>query len=301
MRRLQAELDRVANETHRDTVLVLHMMGNHGPAYFRRYPPEFRRFTPDCATAELRDCTREQVINAYDNAILYTDHVLALLPFEPPYMEAAGMSCDFVGHPIAERAVVTAEERAAFRAAHGIAPGAPLFLIAPGSRKGEVARLMPLFLETGLRLRARYPDVRFVVPVAETVAVEVTAGLAPLAPVFVLPEAGEAEKHRAAAAATAALVASGTVTLEMAAAGTPHVAAYRAAPLTAMIVRRLIMLRGVHNYAPDDLAEAVAFLGRHHEDFPFQDLVRGSFDLDSVQCAFEHAVRTRSPRVAVVP
>jgi lipid A ethanolaminephosphotransferase len=73
VRGLSAELARVKSST----VLVLHMMGNHGPAYFRRYPPEFRRFLPDCATAELRDCTREQVVNSYDNAILYTDHVLA--------------------------------------------------------------------------------------------------------------------------------------------------------------------------------------------------------------------------------
>jgi lipid A ethanolaminephosphotransferase len=73
VRRLQAELTNL----RQDTVIVLHMMGNHGPAYYLRYPPEFRRFTPDCATAELRDCTREQVVNAYDNAILYTDHVLA--------------------------------------------------------------------------------------------------------------------------------------------------------------------------------------------------------------------------------
>jgi lipid A ethanolaminephosphotransferase len=73
VRRLQAELA----EVHGNTVIVLHMMGNHGPAYFRRYPAAFRRFTPDCATAELRDCSREQVVNAYDNAILYTDHVLA--------------------------------------------------------------------------------------------------------------------------------------------------------------------------------------------------------------------------------
>lgn len=73
VRRLQAELA----DVRQDSVFVLHMMGNHGPAYFRRYPPEFRRFTPDCATAELRDCTRDQVVNAYDNAILYTDHVLA--------------------------------------------------------------------------------------------------------------------------------------------------------------------------------------------------------------------------------
>lgn len=73
VRRLAAELA----EVEVDTVLVLHMMGNHGPAYFRRHPQAFRRFLPECATAELRDCTREQVVNAYDNAILYTDHVLA--------------------------------------------------------------------------------------------------------------------------------------------------------------------------------------------------------------------------------
>jgi len=64
-------------DVHSNTVIVLHMMGNHGPAYFRRYPPEYRRFVPDCATAELRNCSREEVVNAYDNAILYTDHVLA--------------------------------------------------------------------------------------------------------------------------------------------------------------------------------------------------------------------------------
>jgi lipid A ethanolaminephosphotransferase len=73
VRRLQTELANI----QKSTVIVLHMMGNHGPAYYRRYPPEFRRFTPDCATAELRTCSREQVVNAYDNAVLYADHVLA--------------------------------------------------------------------------------------------------------------------------------------------------------------------------------------------------------------------------------
>lgn len=60
-----------------DTVVVLHQLGNHGPAYFRRYPPAFRRFAPACESKELVDCTREQIVNAYDNAILYTDHLLA--------------------------------------------------------------------------------------------------------------------------------------------------------------------------------------------------------------------------------
>ena len=72
-RRLEQELAQISG----NTVFVLHMMGNHGPAYFKRYPREFRRFLPDCATAELRNCSRTEVVNAYDNAILYTDHVLA--------------------------------------------------------------------------------------------------------------------------------------------------------------------------------------------------------------------------------
>jgi lipid A ethanolaminephosphotransferase len=76
---LVSALERELQAVRSDTVFVLHMMGNHGPAYFKRYPRTFRRFLPDCATAQLRDCGREAVVNAYDNAILYTDHVLASL------------------------------------------------------------------------------------------------------------------------------------------------------------------------------------------------------------------------------
>lgn len=60
-----------------DLVVVLHLLGNHGPAYFRRYPDEFRRFTPTCDSAELSACADAEIVNAYDNAVLYTDHVLA--------------------------------------------------------------------------------------------------------------------------------------------------------------------------------------------------------------------------------
>lgn len=58
---------------------VLHMLGNHGPSYFRRYPPAFARHQPACASDELQHCSREEIVNAYDNALLYTDHVLAAL------------------------------------------------------------------------------------------------------------------------------------------------------------------------------------------------------------------------------
>jgi lipid A ethanolaminephosphotransferase len=58
-------------------VWVLHMLGNHGPSYFRRYPPAFARFLPACEKDDLHLCTQDEIVNAYDNALLYTDHVLA--------------------------------------------------------------------------------------------------------------------------------------------------------------------------------------------------------------------------------
>jgi len=60
-------------------LLVLHMLGNHGPSYFRRYPPAFARFTPACNHDDLQMCSRAEIVNAYDNALLYTDHVLGSL------------------------------------------------------------------------------------------------------------------------------------------------------------------------------------------------------------------------------
>ena len=59
--------------------MVLHQLGNHGPSYFRRYPPAFARFKPACEYDDLQKCSREEIVNAYDNALLYTDHVLASL------------------------------------------------------------------------------------------------------------------------------------------------------------------------------------------------------------------------------
>jgi len=60
-----------------DIVIVLHQMGNHGPSYFKRYPAEFEKFTPTCRSSDLSRCTREEIGNAYDNAIRYTDYFLA--------------------------------------------------------------------------------------------------------------------------------------------------------------------------------------------------------------------------------
>ena len=69
-----------------DILIVLHQMGNHGPAYYKRYPKEFEKFTPICKSNQLEECTQEEVSNAYDNAILYTDYFLSkVINFLKPY------------------------------------------------------------------------------------------------------------------------------------------------------------------------------------------------------------------------
>jgi lipid A ethanolaminephosphotransferase len=72
-------LERRLQQAKGTQLLVLHQLGNHGPSYFRRYPAPFARFAPACESDDLQFCSREQIVNAYDNALLYTDHVLAQL------------------------------------------------------------------------------------------------------------------------------------------------------------------------------------------------------------------------------
>lgn len=72
---LQAKIDAIPG----DALIVLHMLGNHGPNYFERYPPQFKRWLPVCETAELSRCQKTDIVNAYDNAILYSDAVLGRL------------------------------------------------------------------------------------------------------------------------------------------------------------------------------------------------------------------------------
>jgi len=67
------------DQLDKDTVLVLHQMGSHGPEYFKRYPSAFEKFTPVCQSNALDSCSRDSIVNGYDNTLLYTDHVLASL------------------------------------------------------------------------------------------------------------------------------------------------------------------------------------------------------------------------------
>lgn len=171
------------------------------------------------------------------------DQVLALLPFEPPYMEAAGMRCDFVGHPVTTQPVASDAQAAAFRDAHGIEQDGPLALVLPGSRKGEVARLGPIFTETIARVSRECPDLRVVIPTVAARADEIRALTVDWekAPIILDASATDPSEKRAAfKAADVALAASGTVSLELAAAGTPMVIGYRLNALSEALIARML-------------------------------------------------------------
>jgi lipid-A-disaccharide synthase len=175
----------------------------------------------------------------------HIDQVLALLPFEPPYMQAAGMRCDFVGHPVVAEPVATAAQVQNFRASHGISD-APMMLVLPGSRKSEVSRLGERFGTVVRHMKATKPELRFVVPAAAPVADAVRNLTADWPDTIVLdPRTGDYtaamdDKRAAFAAADVALAASGTVSLELAAADTPMVIAYDMSPLSRFIISRMV-------------------------------------------------------------
>ncbi|WP_282603241.1 lipid-A-disaccharide synthase [Paracoccus sp. PARArs4] len=167
------------------------------------------------------------------------DHVLAILPFEPPLMQAAGMTCDFVGHPVATWNVAGPDDAQLFRSRHGIAPDAPVVLCLPGSRRSEVSRLGARFDEALMRLRDRVPEIRVVLPTVPGVAgmVRDMTRRWPTAPIVIEERQ---EKRAAFAAADLALAASGTVSLELAAHRVPMVIGYDMAPLSRLIVGMLL-------------------------------------------------------------
>jgi len=182
-----------------------------------------------------------------DKMAQFIDHVLALFPFEPPLMQRAGMSCDFVGHPVVTDPIATNEEVAAFRDDFGIGD-APLVLILPGSRNNEISKLMAPFGETLALARQTMPDLQCVLPAAPHVvgAVQEAVQNWPIRPIVLdHRELGETTyevaKRAAFRAADVALAASGTVSLELAANDTPMVIAYDMGWLSRQIIGRMLI------------------------------------------------------------
>ncbi|RLJ41744.1 lipid-A-disaccharide synthase [Litoreibacter meonggei] len=176
------------------------------------------------------------------------DHVMALLPFEPPYMERAGLACDFVGHPVVAEPLADVSDASRLRNTYGLGE-APVVLALPGSRRGEVTRLADIFGESLHKLAAKRPDIRVVIPAAAPVAglvYQLTKGW-PGEPVIldprgIDPDLALAEKRAAFAAADVALAASGTVSLELAANTVPMVIAYDMNWLSRKLIRAMLQI-----------------------------------------------------------
>lgn len=173
----------------------------------------------------------------------FLDHLLALMPFEPPYFEEVGLPCTYVGHPAIEFGADKGDGPG-FRARHGIAPEATVLLLLPGSRRNETGRHLPIFGRTLERLAARFPDLRAVVPTVSGVADEVAAAAAAWRPAPIVVR-GEAERWHAFAAADGALAVSGTVSLELALARVPTVVTYKAHILTGLVASFLVRAKYV--------------------------------------------------------
>ena len=167
----------------------------------------------------------------------YIDHILALLPFEPDaHRRLGGPPCSYVGHPLVE---IVSQLRPNEKEALRRWSDPPLLLVLPGSRSSEINRLLEIFAKTVEEIRKAFGILEIVIPTVPHLAERLrkeTSHWNPLPRIVT----GDEEKHAAFRRARAALAKSGTVTLELAVAGIPMVAAYRVAVIEAAILRRLL-------------------------------------------------------------
>ncbi len=170
----------------------------------------------------------------------YIDHILAVLPFEPEvHRRLGGPPCTYVGHPVAERLV---EIRPSAEEARRRMQSPPVLLMLPGSRLGEIRRLLPVFIDAVSRVSKQVNALEVIIPTVPRLIDQIRAATEHWAvrPRLVVERA---EKDQAFRIATAALAKSGTVTLELALAGVPMVAAYKVSRIEAATLGRRIMRR----------------------------------------------------------
>jgi lipid-A-disaccharide synthase len=166
-------------------------------------------------------------------------HLLAIHPFDAPYFEPHGLPVRFVGNPVLERDL--AGDGSGLREKLGIAPDTPVMLVLFGSRRSELERLFPPFADAVRQLKAERPELQIITalsPAVEANARDLIAAEPAFADLHILPAAARAD---AFAAADLALACSGTVTVELAKAGVPTIAAYRLGWMAYLAARLFLM------------------------------------------------------------
>jgi lipid-A-disaccharide synthase len=172
------------------------------------------------------------------------DHLMALLPFEPPYFERVGLGCSWVGHPVLDSGADRGDG-ARFRAQHGLGANETLIAALPGSRYAEVRRLLPLMGAALLHLERAIGPFRVVVPTVETVDASVREAVRQW-PGAAIVVGDQQPKYDAFAASRVAVAASGSVALELAMARLPMVVCYRLNPLTEALLDRVVKVQQVN-------------------------------------------------------
>ena len=180
----------------------------------------------------------------------FVDHVLAILPFEPPFMTEVGLSCEFVGHPVVSEEMPSQEEIRSFRNSMNIKKDDPIVAILPGSRKSEVFRMIPIFDDMIRVISSKYPNLLFIIPITENVSDIVIKWVNKTnLPIIYIKEKDndpmvfEWQKRLLFSTALAAVATSGTVSLELARMGAPMVIAYRTSIITELLYKLLVNLK----------------------------------------------------------
>ena len=165
------------------------------------------------------------------------DRLMTLLPFEPPYFEKYGLKCTFVGHPVIENTANLKNDTAAFKKKYGIPEKCTLISVLPGSRQSEIKRLIPVFKQVLGEVKKAFPDLFIVIPSVAAIAQKVEDAFAGFeAPHRIIT--GQYERYAAFTASVFALAASGTVSLELTACGTPHVITYKFGYISNRVAKR---------------------------------------------------------------
>ena len=179
----------------------------------------------------------------------FVDHVLALLPFEPPLMHKVGMSCDFVGHPIVYEELPSNQDIRLFRGSLGIDRDTPILSVLPGSRKTEVHRMLPIFINAMELILEKFPNLVLIIAsppnVAELVSEYLDKTDLPIIQIHEIDNPLEFEERKRILFTTslAAVATSGSVTLELARMGAPFVVAYRSSFITETLLKTFVKLK----------------------------------------------------------